>query len=80
MTYFVATTEKILIKGLVVLFWDNVWKLHKFPKSVILDRELQFAAELTKKLNKILEVETRLSIVFYSWIDRQAEYINQELE
>jgi len=39
------------------LFQDNVWKL---SESVILDREPQFAVELMKNLNKILEIEIML--------------------
>jgi len=38
MLYFVATTEKITVKGLARLFRDNVWKLHGLPKSVISDK------------------------------------------
>jgi len=38
MTYFVATTEEILAEELVRLFRDNVWKLHRLPESVVLDR------------------------------------------
>jgi len=34
-------------------------------KSMISDRGPQFAAELIKKLNKMLEIETKLSITFY---------------
>ena len=37
-------------------------------------------AELTKKLNKILGIETRLSIVFHPQTDGQTERMNQELE
>ena len=36
--YFVATTEKMTAEGLVRLFRDNMWKLHRLPKSVISDR------------------------------------------
>jgi len=32
---------------------------------MISDRGLQFTVELTRKLNKILEIETRLLTVFY---------------
>ena len=46
----------------------------------MLDRRPQFAAELTKELNRILGIETRLSIVFHSQMDTQMEQINQELE
>ena len=37
-TYFVAMTEEILAEGLAQLFRDNVWKLHKLPESVVLDK------------------------------------------
>ena len=32
---------------------------------MVLNRGLQFVAELTKKLNRMLEIETRLSIAFH---------------
>jgi len=54
--------------------------LHRLPESVISDREPQFAAELTKELNRMLGIETQLSIVFHPQTDRQTEQINQELE
>jgi len=50
-THFVATMEGILAEGLVRLFRDNVWKLHRLPESVVSDRGLQFVAKLIKKLN-----------------------------
>jgi len=53
-THFVATTEGTLAERLARLFWDNVWKLHELPESVVLDREPQFVVELTKKLNRML--------------------------
>ena len=37
MPHFVATTEGTLAEGLVRLFRDNVWKLHRLPKSVVSD-------------------------------------------
>ena len=65
MTYFVTTTEGTLAEGPARLFRDNVWKLYRLPESVISDRGPQFAAELMKKLNKMLEIETKLSTVFH---------------
>ena len=69
MTHFVATTEGTLAEGLARLFWDNVWKLHGLPKSVVSDRGPQFAAELTKELNRMLGIETRLSTAFHPQIN-----------
>ena len=69
MTHFVATTEGILVEGLARLFRDNVWKLHGLLESVVSDRGPQFVAELTKELNRMLGIETRLLTVFYPQMD-----------
>ena len=63
--YFVTTIEEISAEELARLFRDNVWKLHVLLESIISNRGLQFTAELTKELNKMLGIETRLSIVFH---------------
>ena len=65
MTHFVATTEGTSVEGLARLFRDNMWKLHGLPESVMSDRGPQFVVELTKELNRMLEIETRLSIAFH---------------
>jgi len=80
MSHFVAMTEKTTAEELVKLFKDNVWKLHGLPESVISDRRPQFAAGLTKELNKMLGIETKLSTAYYPETDRQTERTNQELE
>ena len=57
-TYFVATIERTTAEELVRLFRNNLWKLHRLLESVVSDRGPQFAAELTKELNKMLEIKT----------------------
>jgi len=79
-THFVATIEGILAKGLARLFRDNIWKLHRLPESIVLDKGLQFAAELTKELNRMLGIKTKLLTAFHPQIDGQTEQMNQELE
>jgi len=69
MVHFVAMTEETIAEGLVRLFRNNVWKLHGLLESVISDKGPQFAAELTKELNKILGIETKLSIAFHLQTD-----------
>jgi len=54
--------------------------LHGLPESVVSDRGPQFAAGLTKELNRMLGIETRLSTAFYPQMDGQMERMNQELE
>jgi len=60
MTHFVATMEETSAEGLARLFRDNVWRLHRLPESVVLDKRPQLAVELTKELNEILDIKTKL--------------------
>ena len=80
MTHFVATTEGTSVEGLARLLWDNVWKLHGLPESIVSDRRPQFAAELTKELNRMLGIKIKLSTAFHPQTDGQTERMNQELE
>jgi len=69
MTHFVATTKGTSAEGLARLFRDNVWKLHGLPESVVSDRGPQFVAELTKELNRMLGIKTKLLMVFHPQTD-----------
>ena len=79
-THFVATIEEILAKGLARLFRDNIWKLYRLPESIVSDRGPQFAAKLTKELNRMLGMETKLLTAFHPQTDGQTEQMNQNLE
>ena len=80
MTHFVTIIEETLAKRLARLFRDNIQKLYRLLESIVSDRGPQFAAEMTKKLNNMLRVETKLSIFFHPQTDGQMEYMNQKLE
>ena len=54
--------------------------MHGLLESIISDKRPQLAVELTKKLNKILEIETKLSISFHLQTDGQTKQMSQELE
>ena len=71
MMYFVTITKITLVEGLVRLFKDNMWKLHRLLESVVSNRGLQFIAKMMKKLNKILGIETKLSTLFHLQTDSQ---------
>ena len=80
MVHFILTIEKTLAEGLVQLFRNNVWKLHRLPKSIISDWGPQFVAGIMQELNKMLEIESKLLTVFYPQTDGQMERVNQELK
>jgi len=74
--HFVATTEGTTAEGLAKLFRNNVWRLHRLLESVVSDRGPQFAAELTKELNKMLCIQTKLLTAFHLQIDGQTKQMN----
>jgi len=80
MAYFVPTTEKTLVEGIARLFWNNVWKLHGLPESIITNRGAQFTAGIMKELNQMLEIDTKLSTAYYPQTDSQTKRMNQDLE
>ena len=47
------------------MFRDNIWRLYRPPESMVSDRRLQFAVEMTRELNKILRIEKKLFITLH---------------
>jgi len=39
------------------------------PESIVLDRKPQFVVEMTKELNRMLGIETKLSISYHPQTD-----------
>jgi len=78
--HFIPTTEKTIAKRLARMFRNNVWQLHRLPESIISDKGPQFVVGVIKELNKLLEIDTKLSTVFHPQTNGQTKRINQELE
>ena len=70
------TMVKTSAEGLAKLFRDNVWKLYGLSESIISNREPQFTVGLMQELNKMLGIESKMLMVFYSQTDRQTERVN----
>ena len=75
-TYFVATTEEMLVEELARFFRNNIWKLYRLPESIVSDRRLQFVTKMTKELNRMLRIKTRLSTLYHPQTDGQTERMN----
>jgi len=69
MAYFISTMKRTLVEGLAKLFRDNVWKLHGLSKSIISNRRPQFVAGIIRELNRMLEIESKMSMAFYPQTD-----------
>jgi len=44
--HFIPTIEKTSAEGLARLFRNNMWKLHRLPENIILDKGPQFTTGL----------------------------------
>jgi len=53
-----------------------VWKLHRLLKSIISGKGPKFVAELIQKLNQMLEIESKILMVFHPQTDKQIERVN----
>jgi len=72
--------EKTLAEGVARLFQDNIWKLHRLPESIIMDRGAQFAAGMMKELNQMLGIDTKLLTAYHPQANGQTKRMNQDLE
>jgi len=70
MSHFVVTTKKIIAEGCLEIMCG----------SCIDCQRMWFVTGLMRELNKMLGIETKLSIAYHSQTDRQMERTNQELE
>ena len=74
-----ATTTSISSKGIVKIYKNDIWKLHKVPKKILSDQEPQFALRFMEEFTKALGTKRQLSIVYHPQTDGQTEKINQEI-
>jgi len=54
--------------------------LYRLPLQIILNRGVQYSAELFQEWYKILEIESTMSTAYHPQTDRQTEWVNQMLE
>ena len=78
--HFIPINNRFSSKDMVQLLYDKVYLLHGLPLQIILDRGVQYLAELFQEWCKILGIESTISTAYYPQTDRQTECVNQALE
>jgi transposase InsO family protein len=78
--HFIPTHTTITAEGAARLYLREVWKHHGTLRVVLSDRGLQFTAEFTRELYKLLGIELATSTAYHPQTDGQTEHVNQELE
>ena len=75
-----VTIMNISSKGIAKIYRDNIWKLHKVPRKILSDQELQFALKFIEEFTKALGTKRQLSIAYHPQTDSRMERTNQEIE
>ena len=78
--HFIPTNTTITALRAAKLFLQNVWKLYGLPRSNVSDHSLQFIAEFTRELYRLLGITLSTTTAYHPQADGQTEYVNQELE
>ena len=79
-TYFISINNQFSSKDMAQLLYDKVYLLYRLPLQIILDRGVQYSAELFQEWYKILEIESTMSTAYHPQTDGQTEQVNQVLE
>jgi len=64
-----ATTTNISLKGIVKIYWNEIWKIHGIPRKILSNREPQFISKFIEEFMKALETMRQLSIVYHLQIN-----------
>jgi hypothetical protein len=79
-SYFIPTFITVSAAGTARLFVQHIWKLHGLPRRVVSDRGLQFVAEFTRELYRMLGIKVAATTAYHPQGNGQTEHVNQELE
>jgi len=67
-------------KQVAKLFFDNIFRLHGIPDSIVSYRGTQFASEFTRALTNLVGIQQKISAAFHPQTDGQTKRINAIVE
>ena len=70
------TTMNISSEGIVKIYRDDIWKLHRVPKKIRSDQGPQFTLKFIKEFTKALGTKKQLLMAYHPQTDGQTERIN----
>jgi len=74
-----ATITNVSLEGIVKIYRNNIWKLHRVPRKILSDRGPQFASKFIEEFTRALGTKRQLSTAYHPQTDGQTERINQEI-
>ena len=80
MAHFIPCLETITAPELAQLYFENIFKLHGLPETLISDRGPQFKSHFWKAFWTLLGTKPTLSSSYHAETDGQTERVNQCVE
>lgn len=78
--HFISLSHPFTALQIVVLYMNNVFKLHGLPAALVSDRDRIFTSQLWQELFRLTGSDLRMSIAYHPQSDGQTERVNQCLE
>jgi RNase H-like domain found in reverse transcriptase/Reverse transcriptase (RNA-dependent DNA polymerase)/Integrase zinc binding domain/Chromo (CHRromatin Organisation MOdifier) domain/Retroviral aspartyl protease len=78
--HFVANKTTDSAADVARLFFDNVFRLHGMPTTIVSDRDTKFTSRFWKELHRLMDTKLAMSTAFHPQTDGQTERANQTLE
>lgn len=80
LAHFVPSTTSATAVDVAHQFFDNIFKLHGLPASIISDRDTRFTSRFWQELHTLLDVKLALSTAYHPQTDGQTEVMNKTLK
>jgi len=77
--HFVPSHTEDTASQVARIFFDNIFRLHGMPTTVVSDRDTKFTSRFWKELSRLMDVHLAMSIAFHPQTDGQTERANRTL-
>ena len=78
--HFIPLSHPYIAIGVARLFFDNIFKLHGLPKSIVCDRDPTFTSAYWRELFYLNGTSFNFSSSYHPKTDGQSEVVNRTLE
>ncbi|KAL2230686.1 UNVERIFIED_CONTAM: Transposon Ty3-G Gag-Pol polyprotein [Sesamum indicum] len=79
-SHFIALIHPYTAASIAKVFFDNIYKLHALPVSIVSDRDKVFTSKFWRELFTLSGVSLDMSTAYHPQSDGQTERVNQCLE
>lgn len=78
--HFMAMSHPYTAVSIVQVFFENIFKLHEMPKTIVSDRDPTFTNQYWTEIFRLHRTSFNFSSTYHPQIDGQAELVNRTME